>query len=57
MCIRDRDTPVRLAAIGLHALIDGLMHNWLLQPEAFDLELVGARALDAYLVGLGGTVT
>lgn len=45
-------TPVRLAAIGLHALIDGLMHNWLLNPESFDLEAVGAQALDVHLVGL-----
>ena len=43
------------AAVGLHALLDGLMANWLLQPEAFDLEVVGAQALDAYLVGLGNT--
>lgn len=42
------------AAIGLFALLDGLMTNWLLQPEAFDLEVVGAQALDAYLAGLGG---
>jgi len=45
-------TAVRVAAIGLHALIDGLMHNWLLDPQAFDLEAVGAQALDAYLAGL-----
>ena len=49
--------PARLhahhAAVGLHALLDGLMANWLLQPEAFDLEVVGAQALDAYLAGLG----
>lgn len=45
-------TPVRVAAIGLHALIDGLMHNWLLHPESFDLEAVGAQALDAHLAGL-----
>jgi TetR/AcrR family acrAB operon transcriptional repressor len=45
-------TPVRLAAIGLHALIDGLMHNWLLHPESFDLEAVGVQALDVHLVGL-----
>jgi len=45
-------TPVRVAAIGLHALIDGLMHNWLLHPQSFDLEAVGAQALDAYLAGL-----
>jgi len=45
-------TPVGLAAIGLHALIDGLMHNWLLNPESFDLEAVGAQALDVHLAGL-----
>ena len=44
------------AATGLFALLDGLMNNWLLQPEAFDLEVVGAQALDAYLVGLGGVL-
>jgi TetR/AcrR family acrAB operon transcriptional repressor len=42
----------RPAAVGLHALLDGLMSNWLLEPLAFDLEDVGARALDAYLAGL-----
>ena len=45
-------TSVRLAAIGLHALIDGLMHNWLLNPESFDLEAVGAQALETHLAGL-----
>ena len=43
---------VQVATIGLHALIDGLMHNWLPNPESFDLEVVGAQALDAYLLGL-----
>ena len=41
-----------VAAVGLHALLDGLMHNWLLDPQAFDLEAVGAHALDVYLAGL-----
>lgn len=43
---------VQGATIGLHALIDGLMHNWLLHPQSFDLEAVGARVLDTYLAGL-----
>lgn len=43
---------VQGATIGLHALIDGLMHNWLLNPQAFDLEVVGAQVLDTYLAGL-----
>ncbi len=45
------------AAVGLHALLDGLMANWLLQPEAFDLEVVGSQALEAYLAGLAGWQT
>lgn len=48
-------TPVATAAIGLHALIDGLMHNWLLDPQSFDLETVGATVLETYLVGLGAS--
>ena len=47
----------RAAAVGLHALLDGLMSNWLLEPEAFDLEVVGLQALNAYLAGLGQPAT
>lgn len=50
-----RQLHVHHAAVGIHALLDGLMANWLLLPEAFDLEVVGAQALNAYLVGLGET--
>ena len=46
-------TPPRAAALGLHALIDGLIHNWVLAPRGFDLVKVGTQALDAYLAGLG----
>ena len=45
--------PAAQAAQGLHALLDGLIQNWLLDPAAFDLEAVGTRAVDAYLRGLG----
>lgn len=45
--------PARAAAVGLHSLIDGLIQNWLLDPEAFDLLRVGRQAIDAYLAGLG----
>ena len=45
--------PGRSASIGLHALIDGLIQNWLLDPQAFDLLKVGRQALDVYLAGLG----
>lgn len=40
-------------AMGLHALMDGLIHNWILVPGAFDLRATGARAIGVYLVGLG----
>lgn len=45
--------PAPVAALGLHSLIDGLIQNWLLDPEAFDLLRVGRQAIDAYLKGLG----
>ncbi|MBL0423389.1 TetR family transcriptional regulator [Ramlibacter sp. AW1] len=41
------------SARGLHALMDGLIQNWMLDTAAFDLEACGRRALDAYLAGLG----
>jgi TetR/AcrR family acrAB operon transcriptional repressor len=41
------------AAQGLHALIDGLIQNWLLDPAAFDLLEVGQCAIDVYLRGMG----
>jgi TetR/AcrR family acrAB operon transcriptional repressor len=47
-----RQVPARNAAIGLHALIDGLIQNWLLDQTAFDLVKVGRQVVEAYLVGL-----
>jgi TetR/AcrR family acrAB operon transcriptional repressor len=45
-------TSAAVAAVGLHAMIGGLLQNWLLDPKAFDLETVGAQTLEAYLAGL-----
>lgn len=42
-----------VAAQGLHALIDGLIQNWLLDPAGFDLLKIGPSIMDAYLAGLG----
>ncbi len=42
----------RRHAVGLHALIVGLMRTWLLDREAFDLERRGSDAIDAMLRGL-----
>ena len=44
-----------MAARGFHALIDGLIQSWLLDPLAFDLVKSGALAMDVYLAGLGLT--
>lgn len=48
--------PAITAAHGLHALIDGLIQNWLLAPEAFDLEASGRQTFDAFIAGLGFSV-
>jgi len=48
----NRRTPPRSVALGLHALVDGLIQNWLLDPKAFDLVRVGRQVLRAYLSGL-----
>jgi TetR/AcrR family acrAB operon transcriptional repressor len=45
--------PARNAAQGLHALVDGLIQNWLLDPDAFDLEACGKQTVDSYLRGIG----
>ena len=42
----------RAAAIGLHAMFDGLLQNWMLDPQGFDLVRVGSQVLDTYLAGL-----
>lgn len=44
--------PPRSAAMGLQSLINGLISNWMIEPEAFDLVRVGEQTIDAYLRGL-----
>jgi TetR/AcrR family transcriptional regulator, acrAB operon repressor len=44
--------PARSLGLGLHALVDGLIQNWMLDPEAFDLVRVGKQVLSTYLGGL-----
>jgi TetR/AcrR family acrAB operon transcriptional repressor len=39
-------------AFALHALVDGLMQNWLITPDALSLQRVGNRAIAHYLAGL-----
>jgi TetR/AcrR family acrAB operon transcriptional repressor len=40
-------------AISLHALTDGLLMNWLLVPESFDVVELGTQMTDIFLRGLG----
>lgn len=39
------------AACGLHALVEGLMRQWVLRPESFGLAETGGVAVAAYLAG------
>ncbi len=48
--------PVATAALGLHVIMDGLIQNWLLEPDAFDLVQSGRSTMDVYLAGLGFTL-
>jgi len=45
--------PAGTAAEGLHAIIDGLIQNWLLDRAVFDLVGVGQQVMAVYLCGLG----
>jgi TetR/AcrR family acrAB operon transcriptional repressor len=44
--------PVRSLAIGVHAIVDGMIQSWILDPGAFDLLRIGAQVLDVHLAGL-----
>jgi TetR/AcrR family acrAB operon transcriptional repressor len=41
------------AAQGLHAMIDGLIQNWLLDTSVFDLVQTTEQVMDVYLIGMG----
>ncbi len=45
-------TDTFLATQGLHAYMIGLMHEWVLKPEAYDLNVCAAPLIDCYLSGL-----
>ena len=52
-----RRMPARMAALGLQAVIEGLIQNWMLDPHAFDLVRAGEQILDSYLAGLARSET
>ena len=39
-------------AIGLYAMVDGLIGNWLMDPESFDLVETGDRLVASFCQGL-----
>ena len=47
-----RTPSARQLAIGLDALLDGLIQSWMLDPAAFSLRAVGGHAVDVHLAGL-----
>jgi TetR/AcrR family acrAB operon transcriptional repressor len=46
------DTDTALATQALHAYIAGIMHEWVLDPRAYDLATAAAPLIDAMLAGL-----
>ncbi len=46
-----------IASHGLHAIVDGMIQNWLLEPGAFDLIPTIDPVIDVYLTGLGFRLT
>ncbi len=49
----DLAVSARIAAQGMHALISGLIQDWLLDHAVFDLVAIGRSVFDVYLRGLG----
>lgn len=47
-----RGVPPAATARALHALVDGLINNWMLDRQAFDLKRVGRSAVLQMLAGL-----
>ena len=45
----------KAAAQALHALVDGLIDNWMLDRDAFDLKRVGRSAVLQLLAGLSAS--
>jgi TetR/AcrR family acrAB operon transcriptional repressor len=39
-------------ALGLWTMIDGLIRNWMFDPQGFDLLQIGQCVIDPYLDGL-----
>jgi TetR/AcrR family acrAB operon transcriptional repressor len=42
----------RVAAVALVALVDGLLHQWMMDPSSFDLMAVGQTSIEGFLTSL-----
>lgn len=47
-----KGTTAKASAIGMIAVFDGLLQNWMLDRAGFDLLRIGGQVFDAYLRGL-----
>ena len=47
-----RGTDVALAARAIHAFVTGLMHEWTLDPTAYDLRASAPALVDTFIAGL-----
>ena len=46
------DLDAALATQGLHALMVGIMHEWVLDPTAYDLDAAAPGLIDIFIAGL-----
>jgi len=47
-----RETDASLAVHAIYAYITGIMHEWTLEPTAYDLRASAAALVDTFLAGL-----
>jgi TetR/AcrR family acrAB operon transcriptional repressor len=47
-----RDTDTRLAARCMNAFMVGVMHEWVQQPDAYDLKRAAPKMIDVFVAGL-----
>lgn len=47
----------RIASVALVALVDGLIHQWIMDPDSFDLMQVGQASVEGFLTSLAQSGT
>lgn len=46
------NTDARMAMLAMHSYLIGLIHQWLLDPSAYDLQSRGAMMMEIFIAGL-----